>query len=783
MAGKPQQQPVELPPTEPVMVPMMVGWPVLTLCGIFTVAGLYQAAVRYSGPLSPWWLALLGGVGTLIAAREARMTYHPRVYGNLQADLAAVVSTLIGAGTTVWWVWTGHVGIVDTWAHLILLGLLGTLLWWALLWNGARLVGLPSPVAPEAAPAVTDIDWPAVLARVDKGRHQVVAIEEHRAGVALICHPRDDVDDEALPTYKSFMGLADPFATRAAIEVRKRGQKLPLNAVRTAPGDDDAEFRMEITTRDVFAGTSVPYVEDYQPGDICNALDLGEYEDASRILIKLLYRHTQIVGATDAGKSVLANNFIARITGCGNALVWVGATDKLTALVWPWLRSYFEGKCSRPVLDWVAGMDPDEVLKMLAAAYKLACDRNAVMSDESKMRPTAQMPAVFVILEETSHAMEFSNWIITHDGIKANISKLIKLIVRTGRSAGVHVILMTQTALNEAFGQDAPTIKRQLTNRFCLRTNEPYDGHKTLSGLSGNINTTQLFNNTMLCQFIPDGATVARAVPGKAALLDGTVTISHIAERHATWIPSIEPGIDLGEFYTERWDQARLPNIAFIVADKGLAWRTPGGGTYRPPVTPPTTEPAQPVESAPAEPAVCTPDDVPDVPSPDTEDPVRDLFDDIISHFRVEDPRRPRRNINHNPDPDPPKAGETGGGGRTVLGLPDPNDSKLFRTLDDIKANPKGVQRPIADEPDLPEPVATLRIFLRQADPSIRFFLTAELAEACGYESTAQMGLDIYRELKINSRNPRVDERRDSRNKGYNRRELHEAIERRRFGM
>jgi hypothetical protein len=781
MAGKSQQQPVELPPTEPVMVPMMVGWPVLVICGIFTVAGVFQAANTYSasGPFSPYWLGLIGVVGTVVAAREARMTYHPRVYGNLQADLATVVSTLLGLGTTAWWVWTGHVGVVDTWAHLILMGLLGTLLWWALLWNGARLVGLPSPVEPKAAPAVSDIDWPAVLAKVDKGRHEVVTIEEHRAGVALVCHPRD-VDDETLPTYKAFMGLADPFATRAAIEVRKRGGKLPVNAVRTAPGDDDAEYRIEITTRDVFQGTSVPYVEDYQPGDICNALDLGEYEDASRILIKMLYRHTQIVGATDAGKSVLANNIIARITGCGNALVWVGATDKLTGLVWPWLRCFFEGKASRPVLDWVAGMDPDEVLRMLACAYKLACDRNAVMADDSKIRPTPAMPAVFVILEETSHAMEFGNWIITHDGIKANVSKLIKLIVRAGRSAGVHVVLMAQTALNEAFGQDAPTIKRQLTNRFCLRTNEPYDGHKTLSGLSGNINTTQLWNNTMLCQFLPDGATVARAVPGKAALLDGTVTISHIAERHATWVPKIEPGIDLGEMYAQRWDESRLPNIAFIVKEKGLTWRTPGGGTYQPPTpaAPPTTEPAEPVEKDTAEPAVCTPDDVPDVPSPDTEDPVRDLFDDIMRHFRVDDPRKPKTR----PDPDPPRAGETGGHGRTVLGLPDPEDSKLFATLDDIKAHPKGVEK-VRDEPTLPEPVATLRIFLRQADPSVRFFLTSELAEACGYESTAQMGLDIYGKLKINSRNPRVDERRDSRNKGYSRRELHEAIERFRFGM
>jgi hypothetical protein len=769
MAGKAQQQPetAELPPSGPPMVPMMAGWPLLATCAVFVVAAVFQAANRYQGPFSPWWLALIGGVGTVIAAREARDVYIPEQYGNLQADLATVVSTLIGAGVTAWWVWAGHVGVVDTWAHLLLLATVATMLWWALLWNGARIDGRPSPIAPTAATPAAGIDWEVVLRRVDGGRHVLTEIEEHRAGLALICHPRDDLPK--LPTYSEFMGLAPAFSTAAALAVRKRGDRLPVNAVRTSPGRDDAEYRMEITTKDVFAGATVPYRQDFTPQDIAHALDLGELEDGDRVLVTLLGLHTQIVGATGSGKTVLANNIVGRITGCGNALIWIGATDKLIPLIWPWLRCYFEGRASRPVLDYVAGMSVHRLLEMLAAAYKLACDRNAELADESKIRPTKDMPAVFVLLEETSHAMEFSKEKIeTHDGLTCNVSKLIKLIVRNGRSAGVHLILMSQTALNEAFGDEAPAIKRQLSVRFCLRTNDDYDGYKTLAGLAGTVRTTLLTGKTMLFQQVREDSEVARAIPAKAALLDGTQTITHIAERHAQWRPEIEADLDLGEAYAHRWDEDMHPELSRVVRKYGLTWRQPGPPVFVPadPITPPTTAP---VPTSTTEAPIATPPEGDPSPAPKDDDVTR-LFDDIISHLTVRDPRQ---------QPPRPERAEDDG---SVLGLPRPENSALFRTLDDLTRNPKGVRVP-ADEPALPSPIGIIRGYLKTADPSVRFFLTSELAAVCGYESTAQMGLDIYRHLKINSRNPRVDERRDTRNKGYNRRELHEAIERMRFGM
>jgi hypothetical protein len=153
------------------------------------------------------------------------------------------------------------------------------------------------------------------------------------------------------------------------------------------------------------------------------------------------------------------------------------------------------------------------------------------------------------------------------------------------------------------------------------------------------------------------------------------------------------------------------------------------------------------------------------------------VFDDIIRNFTVHDPRKPTEPT----EPDPPKAGETGGGGRSVLGLPRPEDSKLFRTLDDIARNPKA-PKPAQPEPDLPEPVATIRRYLRELEPQVRFVLTEELQAACGFASREQMGMAIYRKLKITSRNARADEH-PSRQRGYNRRELHEAIERFRFDL
>ena len=781
MASKPaaQPEPVE---ADPVVVPMMVGWPVIVTCGVFTIAGIFQAANRYAGPLSPWWLALLGGIATLISAREARQVYSPRFFGNAQADLAAVVATAVGGGVTAWWVWTGYVGVVDTWAHLLLLGLLGTTLWWGLLWNGARIERKITPDVPAPAPVVDDASWPweAMLRKVDRGDHVIHEIETHRAGCALICHPRDDLD--RVPTYQNFAGLADKFATIAAIEARRHGAPLPVNAVRTGPGRDDAEYRMEITMRDVFAGQSFDYIPNLEPRDIADPLDLGELETGDRIEVKHLYRHGQIVGATDSGKSVLANNLIARITGCANALVWLGATDKLMPIAFPWLRCFYEGKTARPVLDWCAGMDVRELLIMLAAAYKLACDRNARNTDESKMKPTKAYPAVFVIIEETSHAMEFGDWIITHDGIKANVSRLIKLIVRNGRSAGVHIVLMSQTALNEAFGPDAPAIKRQLSVKFVLRTNEAYDGAKTLSGLSGSVRTDRLQSNTLLFQQVREGSDIARAIPGKAALLDGTLTISHIAERHARWRPELEAEAELGDDYAQRWAAGRNVELARVVAAKGMTWREPGAGEFRvvdpieaPPNVPPVLPPVQRVELTP--PADGTPvvwDDGTPEPGGDTID-FDAAFDAIVAGFGFD-----------GAEPTPQSPAQPPAERRSVLGLPDPADSKLFATLDDIARNPKGGR--IRDEPKLDEPINSIfRHLLAGPDLMQRFFTTEELQAVCeGYgddvDGRIRLGRDIYTALKIQSRNPRVEERRDTRQKGYSRTELYEAITRLRHG-
>ena len=749
---------------------MLIAWPVLATCAVFTVAGVWQLA----GPLSPWWLSLVGGIVTLIAAVSARSVYRAEFYGNAQADLAAAVAGVIGLAGTGWLVWTGFAGVVDTWPHLLLIALVATVLWWGLLWNGERIRRKPlDQVAPTPELGDDDIDWQAMLSRVDRGRHEIVEIEEHRAGRVLVCHPRADLD--AAPTYDEFRQLAKPFATRAAMEMRRRGRSLPPNAVRTEPGRDDAEYRMAITVRNVF-GSAPAYAPDYTPGDVTRALDLGEYEDASRILISLLASNTMIVGATGSGKSVLANNMIGRVTGCGNALVWIGATDKLNPLVWPWLRCYFEGRTERPVLDWVAGPEPMRVLEMLATAYGLCCDRNARLDDESKMRATSDEPALVIFLEETSHAVEAKDKIQTHDGRLCNISQLIKLIVRTGRSANVRLVLMSQSALNSAFGDEAPTIRRQIGNRICLRTNEDHDGYRTLNGLATTVKTNELTDYTLLAQFIPDGHDFARAVPGKAACLDGTQTIGHIAIRNASWRPDIEADADMGPWYPLRWDPTYNTNLARVVErkerqrqlllaklDRGeqlspdepepgpeLRWRQPGPRTYRPDPLPPQSAPEPPVAS-----------------TPPPEGNLLDMdaaFDDIARNFTVL-PDEPHTS------PEPRRS--------TVLGLPDPKDSALFRTLDDIIARPD----PSVPEPQLPDDVARIRaVVASKLSAGARFILTDDLAAAVGAGSSEQMGLTVWRELKIRSRNARADEH-PSRRKGSPLRALAEAIQRRRFDM
>lgn len=565
------------------MIPAAAAWPAVGVLAVFIAGWLYTFAG--AEVFSPWWL--LGAVPVLAVLGQALARTHwgDGQFGVGHERAAVWFARCCALVAGVWLTWSG-------WATpgraLPLLLLAAGPLW---LWFVILSVRAPKAAQrqqeryEEGRQIVQERGWRQVLDRAGCDDVVLTEVREHRAGVVLTVEP--DPDARKTPGYDEFAGRAKAIATQAAMHYRQtQGTRLPRNAVRPEPGRDDAEFLLHVTTKDVFV-ESTTYVPDYVPGSITNALDLGEYEDAARLLIELA-SHMKIVGATGSGKSNLANNIIGRITGCADALVWVAATDKLVPLVWPWVRSWFEGTAERPVLDWVAGQTADSVLRLLRGAYRLACERNARLDDQAKMRASSREPVVYVMIEEVSHAIEFTDLIETHDGQDVTVGDLIKMIAQAGRSANVRLVMLSQYGINAALGERAPEIIRNIPMRICLRTMEGHDGSRTLPGLPATVNTATLTDFTM---YVQPNAEFPRAFPAKAPYFEGSDLIDEVAQRHAGWRPDgveEETAVELGADYANRWDPARVPELAMAVARRDWVWPTLRGGvdTLDPPDDP-----------------------------------------------------------------------------------------------------------------------------------------------------------------------------------------------------
>jgi hypothetical protein len=760
------------PPTRRVQLHPALAWPVVAVLLLFIAGWLY--AFAGASEFSPWWLVVSVPVFGWTGAALARTRWAENDFGVAHERAGVRFAWLAGLVGGAWLTWSGFAGPGRA-LGLLLLGALPLWAWFVILmWRAPKQAEVTQQRYEDGKVITRDRTWRTILDRAGSDDLVIVGTNETRAGLQLVLEPSPDA--RRTPTYDDFAGRARAISTEAALAYRRTGSPLPPGALRPEPGSDDAEFLLNVTIRDVFDGVT-EYVPAATPGDICLPLDIGEFEDGSRILISMT-GHMKIVGASGSGKSVVANNIIGRVTECRNAVMWVGATDKLMPLVWPWLRSFYAGQSSRPVLDYVAGKSVDSVLRMLRDAYRLACERNDRLTDQATHTPTEREPLVVVAVEEVSHAVEFRDVIETHDGQECTVSDLLKLIAQAGRSAQVWLILLSQYGINVALGDRASELIRNLTQRICLRTMEAHDGYRTLPGLPASVNTTAIPLYTMLVQ---PNIEIARAVPGKSPLLESTMRIDPIACRQAEWRPAgVEPESNLGADYARRWDAARLPELARAVERAGLSWRTPGEPPTRPAPTDDDQVPAQPAGG----------DDVDDTDTGAEDSAAVDTWNDA-------DDAALRELIESETGREPP-AGPSAceapsvdmGGSRK----PQPFKLDTGAHLDRLRqlAADAANRPPGADEPGegapVPEPLRSVVAYLDQreadrgdVDPD-GWVLTADLAEGIEWKGTPQtLGIKLST-FGLRSNNlPRAFDQQQR--KGYRVRDIAEAMHRARFEM
>ncbi len=381
-------------------------------------------------PVPPYWMALIGIAAVTAGVASARNAYPDWKYGRDHAGQLSRFAVFSGVAAGGWLVYAGYSTPVRA-AGVLLLGT-GVF--------GAAYAVIHSKGPKRAALVVEQQareerrwlsgQWTDILGRAGLPGMQVLDIAETRAGYTLTVQ----VNPAAPVTFAEFRAKERAIAVNASMVFSRHGRSLRESDVRAEEARAAHLFLLHVSTKNVLV-QSVPFPMDNPGGSINDPAEIGLYEDGQGTDLVLVGRHAMFVGCTGSGKTVLLNNLMARITERFDALVWVACTDKLVPLVYPWLRPWFDGRCEHPVIDWVAGQDPGEVLRMLAAGYRLMRERNASLANRSSHLATPREPAVVVIIDEASDALRRRDTIATHDGQRMNATQLVYQITRAGRSA------------------------------------------------------------------------------------------------------------------------------------------------------------------------------------------------------------------------------------------------------------------------------------------------------------------------------------------------------------
>lgn len=556
--------------------PPGIGYPVLYGCFTLLIAWLYQGAThadpatpkvaglsaflfRGERPFSPWWVLAVIPVAAAVGAWATWQQWHPSTHGDVFPRWARVYPCVLAATTGAWLIYDWHVWFAKAWAVFCILWLvLGAC--YAVLYFIAERVEIRYDEVPTRGKVdELELRWRKILDATDLDDAAIVSRSTHRAGLVLTLRLNGAMtQDEA-------HGQTKRIATVAARAYRNVGEPLPTSAIRIEPAAADDEVLLHVTTNRPLQA-AVNYTPDRRPADVRQPIMVGEYEHGDSVLLKILSAHWLIVATTGGGKSVLVHNLIARLTACANALVWIGGSSKVPTLAFGWILPWLRGEAPRPAIDRVA-CNARALREMLRDAYQLCDERNDRLVLNPNLDPSASEPALVVIVEEATTSLEDKELILCHDGKLRSVSDLVTVLARAGRSAGIRLVLISQTALtNTAWGRNGVEVIRLFAGRICLKTAQASDGNKMINGLV-NVDTTKLTDNRMLVQV--DAGTVSYA-PAKAAYLEGEA-VSPLAAVHADWRPDgVE--VDLSPEYDARWSAEAQRELVNAAAGEGIGW-------------------------------------------------------------------------------------------------------------------------------------------------------------------------------------------------------------------
>lgn len=543
--------------------------PIVVAIWTYVAGYLPKIAAYFGGYIPVFVMPALGLAAAMIGARLSRQEWSPRVFERKLSDRGVLLALMTGLAMAGWLAYAAVAEPLTAaaWLAMATLPLGGW--YWVLNREAVRQVDNDVLVhsGPNALVYRPPNTWESIFEAAGFPGVSIQPVDTS-AGVTLtvLPNPTTPIKMADVENRTADIALRTAFA-RPDIEIRE-------DDVRVEPGATLPYITVHISWKRPLRAT-IPF-QSLGPRSIAQPAPLGIDEIGEVVSARLAGQNGMTVSATDGGKTVETNVKIARITESPDALVWVGAAEKLLPLVYPWLSPWLSGKTKRPVIDAVAGENPRDVLDMLADVYLLVKLRNARNSRKSKHVPRANSCALVVILEEASSIARRREKVRTFDGVEWTASALLERICAIDRSASVAIYFLRQGALIDSLGDHGTEIDRNINLRICGRTNSSYDGTATLPSLKGNIDTSRLRDNTMLLQ---PHREEPRVFPWKAYYLEDDELIEPVAIRNVEWQGTLEHEFtERARWYPNRWDNGRHEDLVRECECEGFTWPGTIGG-------------------------------------------------------------------------------------------------------------------------------------------------------------------------------------------------------------
>ena len=233
-------------------------------------------------------------------------------------------------------------------------------------------------------------------------------------------------------------------------------------AVRIEPDPDRADHALvRVLSSDPHAAP-IPYPDQTEQADgpagaaessVMAAIQLGLFEDATVVTLRLAHRHGLLGGVAGAGKSGVLNTILATLVTCPDVVLW-GIDLKGGMELQPWA-----GCLAR------IATTPEEAAALLADAVQVleTRARHLAATGLRLWQPTPALPALLIVIDEYAELAEEASAAVWH----------ADSIARRGRAVAVTLLAATQRPTQKAMGSGA--VRSQMDVRICLRVRERRD--------------------------------------------------------------------------------------------------------------------------------------------------------------------------------------------------------------------------------------------------------------------------------------------------------------------